>query len=87
MGAAFGSMGNRLPGCSVTVLGSASSTRPELTGIALALEASHSGDPTCSMSPVEQLHHVSDELSAGIPIERERKIRPTEAEERGHSHE
>ena len=40
MGAAFVSMGNRLPGRSVAVLGSASSTRPELTGIALALEAS-----------------------------------------------
>ncbi len=40
MGAAFVSMGNRLAGQSVTVLGSASSTRPDLTGIALALEAS-----------------------------------------------
>ena len=44
MGAAFVSMRNRLPGRSVTVLGSASSTRPELTGIALALEASPSDE-------------------------------------------
>jgi hypothetical protein len=40
MGAAFVLMGNRLPGRSVTVLGAASSTRLELKGIALALEAS-----------------------------------------------
>ncbi len=40
MGAVFVSMGIRLPGQSVTVLGSASSTRSKLTGIALALEAS-----------------------------------------------
>jgi ribonuclease HI len=44
MGAAFVSMRNRLPSRSVTVLGSASSTRPELTGIALALEASPSDE-------------------------------------------
>ena len=44
MGAAFVSMGDRLPARSVTVLGSASSTRPELTGIALALEASPVGE-------------------------------------------
>ena len=44
MGAAFVSMGDRLPARSVTVLGSESSTRPELTGIALALEASPSGE-------------------------------------------
>jgi ribonuclease HI len=55
MGAAFVSMGNRLPGRSVTVLGSASSTRPELTGIALALEAS---------PPDEDLTILTDSLVA-----------------------
>jgi ribonuclease HI len=55
MGAAFVSMVNRLPGRSVTVLGSASSTRPELTGIALALEAS---------PPDEDLTILTDSLVA-----------------------
>ena len=39
MGAAFVSMGERIPARSVAVFCSASSTRPELTAIALALEA------------------------------------------------
>ena len=39
MDAAFVSMGERIPARSVAVFGSASSTRPELTAIALALEA------------------------------------------------
>jgi hypothetical protein len=38
MGAAFVSMGGRVPARSVAVVGAASSTRPELTSIALALE-------------------------------------------------
>jgi ribonuclease HI len=38
MGAAFVSMGERIPARSVAVFGPASSTRPELTGISLALE-------------------------------------------------
>ena len=44
MGAAFVSMGGRIPARSVTVFGSASSTRPELTAIALALETCPSID-------------------------------------------
>ena len=55
MGAAFVSMRNRLPSRSVTVFGSASSTRPELTGIALALEAS---------PPNEDLTILTDSLVA-----------------------
>ncbi len=38
MGSAFVSMGERIPARSVAVFGAASSTRPELTAIALALE-------------------------------------------------
>jgi hypothetical protein len=44
MGAAFVSMGDRIPARSVAVVGSASSTRPELTGIALALGESLPGE-------------------------------------------
>ena len=44
MGAAFVSMGGRIPARSVAVFGSASSTRPELTAIALALEKCPSTD-------------------------------------------
>jgi hypothetical protein len=40
MGAAFVSRGGRVPARSVAVEGAASSTRPELKGIALALEES-----------------------------------------------
>ena len=38
MGAAFVALGNRVPARSVAVFGSEMSVRPELTGIALALE-------------------------------------------------
>jgi hypothetical protein len=38
MGAAFVARGNRVPASSVAVFGSEMSVRPELTGIALALE-------------------------------------------------
>ena len=55
MGAAFVSMGDRLPARSVAVVGIASSTRPELTGIALALEAS---------LPDEDLTILTDSLVA-----------------------
>ena len=44
MGAAFVSMGGRVPARSVAVVGAPSSTRPELTGIALALEESLPGE-------------------------------------------
>jgi ribonuclease HI len=54
-GAAFVSMGNRLPGRSVSVLGSASSIRPELTGIALSLQA---------IPPDEDLTILTDSLVA-----------------------
>ncbi len=44
MGAAFVPMGGRVPARSVAVVGVPSSTRPELTGIALALEESLPGE-------------------------------------------
>lgn len=55
MGAAFVSMGGRIPARSVAVFGSASSTRPELTAIALALEES---------PPDEDLTILTDSLVA-----------------------
>ncbi len=55
MGAAFVSIGGRVPARSVAVVGAASSTRPELTGIALALEES---------LPEEDLTILTDSLVA-----------------------
>ena len=55
MGAAFVSMGDRIPARSVAVFGSACSTRPELTAIALALEES---------LPREDLTILTDSLVA-----------------------
>ena len=55
MGAAFVSMGDRIPARSLAVFGSACSTRPELTAIALALEES---------LPREDLTILTDSLVA-----------------------
>ncbi len=55
MGAVFVSMGGRVPARSVAVVGAPSSTRPELTGIALALEES---------LPGEDLTNLTDSLVA-----------------------
>jgi hypothetical protein len=68
MGTPFVPMGDRLPAHSVAVLGSASSTQPKLTNIALALEESPSDEDLTilaeSLVAVTTLSSVSAEWTS-----------------------
>jgi hypothetical protein len=69
MGAAFVSMGERISARNVVVFGSASSTRPELTAIALALETRQvTGNLTILTDSLDSLTSLFHLRRADFPI-------------------